>query len=183
MKKTYLCAAIVASLLSASVMSAEVYHDDKNTVTIGGYIDGAMAGGGDDSLHPQLVDPQINFAMTKKVGNGVTVDALAEFGINDRGGKNGVDTRLGSVGIEHDTYGRAVVGTQWAPTYAVTGVADKPVAFANDYLTQDYQGATGSGRADNMISYTNKYVINKSMKVNYGVGFQGSSTYTTGGEY
>ncbi|GAM55931.1 outer membrane protein N, non-specific porin [Vibrio ishigakensis] len=90
------------------------------------------------------------------------------------GGDNTFTTRLGYIGVSHDTFGRAVAGTQWSPYYDVAGVADMPIAFANDFL-YDNHGKLGTGRADKMVSYRNGVDLG-SVGLNFGLGWQGDNS-------
>ena len=173
MKKTLLATAIPAILFASAASATELYSDDVNTFTVGGHISAGIEGSDEGSTGVNSVSPRINFGATRDLGNGFTTDALVEWSINMEGGEQALSTRLGYLGLTHDEYGRVVVGTQWAPTYDVTGVADMPIAFANDFLYNSDMSAMGTGRADDMVSYRNSFAFANNMALNFGLGAQG----------
>jgi predicted porin len=85
-------------------------------------------------------------------------------------------TRLGYVGLSHDKYGRAVIGTQYTPFSDVIGVADDPIWFATD-SAYDNQGNLGTMRGDKMISYRNGVKFSDDFMLNFGLGWQGQHEY------
>lgn len=173
MKKTLLATAIPAMLFASAATATELYSDEVNTLTLGGHISAGLVGSDEDSTNVNSVSPRINFGATRDLGNGFTADGLVEWSINmENGGENALSTRLGYVGLGHDVYGRTAVGIQWAPTYDVSGVADLPIAFANDFLYDDM--SMGGARADNMVSYRNSLDLDNNMSLNLGLGVQGS---------
>ena len=173
MKKTLLATAIPALLVATSVSATELYNDEVNTFSVGGHISGGLTGSDEGETAVNSVSPRINFGATRDLGNGFTADALVEWSINMEGGEQALSTRLGYVGLTHETYGRAAIGTQWAPTYDVTGVADMPIAFANDFLYNDH-GSLGTARADDMVSYRKGFAFGDNMGLNLGLGWQGA---------
>jgi len=173
MKKTLLAIAIPALCVATSVSATELYNDEVNTFSVGGHISGGLTGSDEGETDVNSVSPRINFGATRDLGNGFTADALVEWSINMEGGEQALSTRLGYVGLTHETYGRAAIGTQWAPTYDVTGIADKPIAFANDFLYNDH-GSLGTARADDMLSYRNGIEFGNNMALNLGLGLQGA---------
>ncbi|HBF47266.1 MAG TPA: porin, partial [Shewanella frigidimarina] len=66
----------------------------------------------------------------------------------------------------------AVAGTQWSPYYSVTGLADKTVEFANNFLYSDHYNL-GSARAEKMLSYSNKLDLAAAGNIKFGLGWQG----------
>jgi len=173
MKKTLLATAIPAMLFVSAASATELYSDDINTLTVGGHISAGLVGSDEDSTNVNSVSPRINFGVTRDLGNGFTADGLVEWSINmENGGENALSTRLGYVGLGHEAYGRVAAGIQWAPTYDVAGVADMPIAFANEFLYDDM--SMGGARADNMVSYRNSFAFDNDMSLNLGLGVQGS---------
>lgn len=174
MNKKLLAIAIAAAATNATAV--ELYNDNDTTFAIGGHVSVAVEGSEHRDTGVTAVSPRINFNATHNIGNGFTVDAKGEWALNYLdGGDTAMTTRLGYGGITHEELGRAVVGTQWAPQYNVSGVADKPIAFANDFIYNDH-GALGTGRADKMVSYSNAIVLGEAGTINFGAGWQGAKT-------
>lgn len=173
MKKTILAVAIAS--VSASSFAVELYNNDGTTFSIGGHVSVNVNDSEKGDADVGTNSPRINFNATQELGNGFTADAKGEWALNYlNGGENAFTTRLGYVGLSHDSYGRAVVGTQWAPYYDVAGVADMPVAFANDFI-YDNHGALGTGRADKMVSYRNGFDFDQAGALSFGLGWQGTN--------
>lgn len=179
MKKTLLATAIPALLIANSVAATELYNDDVNSFSVGGHLSAGLTGSDEGNTGVNYVSPRINFTALRDMGNGFTADARVEWSINmGDGGDQALSTRLGYVGLTHDTFGRTALGTQWAPTYDVTGVADMPIAFANDFLYNDH-GNLGTGRAKDMVSYRNGFEFGENMGINLGLGYQGAQNAGT----
>ena len=174
MKKTILAVAIAS--VSASSFAVELYNNDGTTFSIGGHVSVNVNDSEKGDADVGTNSPRINFNATQELGNGFTADAKGEWALNYlNGGENSFTTRLGYVGLSHDSYGRAVVGTQWAPYYDVAGVADMPIAFANDFI-YDNHGALGTGRADKMVSYRNGFDFDQAGELSFALGWQGNNT-------
>lgn len=175
MKKTLLAVAIPAALFANAVSAVELYNDEINTFSIGGHFSAGLTGSDEGNTEVNSVSPRINIEATRDLGNGFTADVKAEWGVNMfEGGENAFETRLGYIGLTHDTYGRAVVGTQWSPYADVALVADMPIAFANDFA-YDNQGSLGTARADKMVSYRKGFDLGNAGALNFGLGWQGTS--------
>lgn len=173
MKKTILAVAIAS--VSASSFAVELYNNDGTTFSIGGHVSVNVNDSEKGDADVGTNSPRINFNATQELGNGFTADAKGEWALNYlNGGENSFTTRLGYVGLSHDSYGRAVVGTQWAPYYDVAGVADMPIAFANDFI-YDNHGALGTGRADKMVSYRNGFDFDQAGELSFALGWQGTN--------
>jgi predicted porin len=176
MKKTLLAVAIPAALFANAVSAVELYKDDVNTFKIGGHMSAGLIGSDEGDTKVNSVSPRINMEAIRDLGNGVVVDAKAEWALNMLdGGDNSFTTRLGYVGATHEDFGRGVIGTQWAPFYDVAGVADMPIAFANDFLYDDH-GNVGTARAKNMVSYRNGLDFGDFGALNLGIGWQGKNS-------
>ncbi|WP_375748981.1 porin [Vibrio sp. HN007] len=180
MNKKILSTAIIGALYTTSSLAVTLYNEDGTTFSVGGHVSVALdSHGGEDATGKEevgisSVSPRININATHDVGNGYTVDAKGEWALNMLdGGDNSFTTRLGYVGLSHDVNGRLVVGTQWAPYYDVAGVADMPIAFANDFIYDDH-GNLGTGRGNDMVSYRNGIEFSNNMSLNLGVAWQGS---------
>ncbi|NOH25960.1 porin [Vibrio europaeus] len=173
MKKTILAVAIAS--VSASSFAVELYNNDGTTFSIGGHVSVNVNDSEKGDADVGTNSPRINFNATQELGNGFTADAKGEWALNYlNGGENAFTTRLGYVGLSHDSYGRAVVGTQWAPYYDVAGVADMPIAFANDFI-YDNHSELGTGRADKMVSYRNGFDFDQAGELSFALGWQGTN--------
>ncbi|WP_261886430.1 porin [Vibrio pomeroyi] len=186
MNKKLLALAISGAVFGTQAVAVELYNEDGTTFSVGGHVSVAV---GDvnsddrqnsDDIGVETVSPRINFGATHELGNGFTADAKGEWALNMLdGGDESFTTRLGYVGLSHDDYGRAAVGTQWAPYYNVAGVADMPIAFANDFIYEDH-GNLGTGRGEEMVSYANAIDFGNAGSLGLGVAWQGRKVESTG---
>ncbi|MGF1697082.1 porin [Vibrio lamellibrachiae] len=180
MNKKLLAVAIAASAFGTQAVAVELYNNDGTTFAVGGHVSVNLNGSDDGATEVGTNSSRINMTATQDVGNGFTVDTRGEWALNFLdGGEESFTTRLGYVGVTHEDFGRAVAGTQWAPYYDVAGVADMPIAFANDFL-YTLHGEMGTGRGENMVSYRNGFDFAEAGAVNFGLAWQGqqSVTYT-----
>ncbi len=176
MNKKLLALAISGAVFGTQAVAVELYNEDGTTFSVGGHVSVNLNGSENGDTDVGADSPRINFNATQELSNGFTADAKGEWALNYlEGGEETFTTRLGYVGLTHDDFGRAVVGTQWAPYYDVAGVADMPIAFANDFI-YDNHGALGTGRADKMVSYRNGFELGEAGKVTIGLGWQGTQT-------
>ncbi|CAM3071048.1 porin [Vibrio rarus] len=176
MKKTLLASVIAGVTFAGQSFAVELYNNDGSTFSVGGHISMGVGNDADDDVKVQSVSPRININATQDIGSGFTVDAKAEWGLNTlEGGDNSFSTRLGYIGITHDMWGRAVAGTQWSPYYDVAGVADMPIAFANDFLYTNHYNL-GSARAERMLSYRKTFMMGDNFGLNLGAGWQGKNS-------
>ena len=187
MKMKSLAIAVASTLFaSSSAFAAQVYSGDGTTLAIGGYVDVGVGEYYETEVKVHQISPRINIEGKKDIGNGVTVDAKGEWGLNYLdGGDTSFSTRLGYLGATHEKAGRVVVGTQWSPYYDVAGVADMPIAFANDFLYATGMYDLGSARAEKMVSYRNTLALGRDISLNLGVGWQGKqsdASYDTRGQ-
>ncbi|MGR5251756.1 porin [Vibrio astriarenae] len=180
MNKNILAIAIAAATFGTQAVAVEVYNNDGTTFAIGGHVTAALAGGEERDTTVEAVSPRINMTATQDMGNGFTVDARGEWSLNflENGG-NSFSTRLGYIGLTHEEMGRAVIGTQWAPFYDIAGVTDMPIAFANDFLYDGFQGEdfakVGITRADQMVSYRNGFEFGEAGALDFGLAWQGKA--------
>ncbi len=177
MKMKALAVAVAALACGTQAFAAEIYNDANGTsMAIGGHVSvgvGEYDSSGDVKVHQ--VSPRLNVGGKKDIGNGVTVDAKGEWALNYlNGGESSFSTRLGYIGATHEQFGRVVVGTQWSPYYDVGGVADMPIAFANDFLYSNHN-ELGSGRAERMVSYRKAFQFGDGFAFNLGLGWQGDN--------
>lgn len=185
-QKTRIAIALSTVFIIPTGYAYEVYADEDNSFSIGGHLSAGIAGDTGDNGDAQVnaPSPRINFEGKRGLTQDLTFDAKIEWGLNylnnDYNGDPGKETnhdilssRLGYVGATHTTIGRVVVGRQWSPYYSVMGIADTPVAFANDFLYQD-QGNLGTARANKMVSYGKGFNLSESMALKFGAGWQGT---------
>lgn len=175
MKIKLLAALVAATACGSNAFAAEVYNSEGTTLSIGGHVSvGVGEYDTNDDVDVEQVSPRINIAGSQDVGNGVVVDMKGEWSVNLLdGGAKSFDTRLGYIGVTHEEMGRMVVGTQWSPYYDIGGVADMPIAFANDFL---YDYLMGGARAERMVSYRKSFAVGEDGMFNLGLGWQGDET-------
>ncbi|MBY6198324.1 porin [Vibrio hangzhouensis] len=178
MNKKFIALAVAAAAFGTTAQAVELYNKDGSTFSIGGHATVGVAGGDEDHFAVDEKSPRINMEATQDLGNGFTADVKGEWALNMlNGGDTSFKTRLGYIGVSHDDYGRVAAGTQWSPYYSAAGIADMPIAFANDFL-YDNHGALGTGRADKMVAYTNGFDFANAGALNFGLGWQGSADIT-----
>lgn len=182
MNKKFIALAVAAAAFGTSAQAVELYNKDGSTFSVGGHLTVGIDGSESQDAAVDSVSPRINMEATQDLGNGFTADAKVEFQTNMLdGGDNSFTTRLGYIGVGHEQYGRLAAGTQWSPYYAAAGIADLPIAFANDFL-YDNHGALGTGRADRMVAYTNAFDFDNAGAFNFGLAWQGAGSDFTGFE-
>ncbi|CAH0527945.1 hypothetical protein CTH30272_01594 [Allocatenococcus thiocycli] len=175
MKMKALAVAVAALACGTQAFAAEIYNSDGTSLSIGGHVSVGVGEYNDEDVKVHQVSPRINVAGKKDIGNGVTVDAKGEWALNYlNGGDQSFSTRLGYIGATHEQLGRLVVGTQWTPYYDVGGVADLPIAFANDFLYSNYY-ELGSARGEKMVSYRKGFQFGEGFAFNLGLGWQGQN--------
>ncbi len=179
MKMKALAVAVAALACGTQAFAAEVYNSaDGTSLSIGGHVSvglGEYDSSGDVKVNE--VSPRLNVGAKKDIGNGVTVDAKGEWQLNfiEGGETSFTKTRLGYIGATHEQLGRVVVGTQWTPYYDVAGVADLPIAFANDFLYGSGYYELGSSRGEKMVSYRKGFQFGEGFAFNLGLGWQGDN--------
>ncbi|WCP69140.1 porin [Vibrio tubiashii] len=175
-----LAVSIAAAACGTNAFAAEIYNSEGSTLSLGGYVDvGIGEYGSSKEVEVHQVSPRLNVGGTQDLGNGITVDAKGEWALNYLGGGDtSFTTRLGYIGASHEQAGRIAFGTQWAPYYDVAGVADMPIAFANDFLYSNH-GNLATARGDKMVTYRNSLSLAEDMSLSLGLGWQGKHTDTT----
>lgn len=172
MNKTLIAGAILASLVAPTVSAIEIYKDDKNAVSIGGFID-ARAIHTQDTTEVVNGASRINFGFERALSHDWRAFALLEWGINPFGSSeivynNKFETvqdeffynRLGYAGLSHDTWGTLTIGKQWGAWYDVVYgtnygfVWDGNAAGVYTY-NKDDGAVNGTGRGDKVIQYRN----------------------------
>ncbi|WHP65902.1 porin [Vibrio harveyi] len=176
MKMKTLAVAVAALACGSQAFAVEVYNSEGTSLSIGGHVSINLNGSDEGETDVGTNSPRINLAGKKDIGNGITVDAKGEWQLNYlNGGENSFTTRLGYIGASHEQFGRVVGGTQWSPYYDVAGVADLPIAYANDFLYENHNNL-GSGRAEKMLSYRKSFEFSEGFVFNLGLGWQGKQT-------
>ncbi|EIZ9928628.1 porin [Vibrio parahaemolyticus] len=175
MKMKTLAVAVAALACGSQAFAAEVYNSEGTSLSIGGHVSVNLNGSDEGETDVGTNSPRINLAGKKDIGNGITIDAKGEWQLNYlNGGENSFTTRLGYIGATHEQFGRVVGGTQWSPYYDVAGVADLPIAYANDFLYENHNNL-GSGRAEKMLSYRKSFEFGEGFVFNLGLGWQGKN--------
>ncbi|MBB1369597.1 MULTISPECIES: porin [Pseudoalteromonas] len=170
----------LATLLSVSILAApavsavEVYKDDKNAVSIGGYIDVRAI---NTQNQTEIVNgaSRINFAFKRQLKNDWEALALIEWGVNPVGNSDIVYNnrfesiqdeflynRLGYAGLSHDKYGQITIGKQWGSWFDVVYATNYSYVWdgnaAGVYTYNKDDGAVnGTGRGDKTLQYRNTY--------------------------
>ncbi|MEH6451460.1 MAG: porin [Psychromonas sp.] len=176
MKKTLLAITIPTILFANSVSAVKLYQDEVNTFSIGGHISVGLAGSEEGNTKVESLSPRINIGATRDLGEGFMLDLRSEWWVNVlEGGEQAFTTRLGYIGLTHDTYGRAVIGTQWSPYYSVAGIAERTVAFGNQFLYNNHYNL-GTARAEKMLSYSKNLELGEAGTVIMAAGWQGEHT-------
>ncbi|TMN32603.1 porin, partial [Pseudoalteromonas sp. S2755] len=174
MKRT-LAATLIASVTTIPTVNAiEIFKDEKNSVTIGGFIDARVI---NTQGETELVNgaSRINFDFKRQLKNNWQAFALLEWGVNPVGSSDIVYSnrfesiqdeflynRLGYVGIKHDEYGQVTLGKQWGAWYDVVYSTNYSLVWdgnaAGVYTYNKDDGAiNGTGRGDKVLQYRNQF--------------------------
>ncbi|MGF1777713.1 porin [Vibrio nomapromontoriensis] len=177
MNKTLLALAVTAAAIGTQANALEVYNKEGTQMSIGGHatigLTGAHAG---KDARVTETSPRINIEVIQDIGHGFKADFKAEWAMNMlEGGKDTFKTRLGYIGLGHETYGRIAAGTQWSPYYMAAGVVDTPIGWSNDFL-YDNHGFFGTARADKLAAYYNTIDFGDAGALTVGAGWQGANS-------
>ncbi|MEI5639465.1 MULTISPECIES: porin [unclassified Pseudoalteromonas] len=174
MKRT-LAATLIASVLTAPIATAiELYKDEQNSVSVGGFIDARIIHTQNES---ELVNgaSRVNFGFKRQLKDDWLAFALLEWGVNPVGNSDIVYNnrfeskqdeflynRLGYVGIEHQDYGQITLGKQWGAWYDVVYSTNYSLVWdgnaAGVYTYNKDDGAiNGTGRGDKVLQYRNNF--------------------------
>ncbi|MCL1049478.1 porin [Shewanella abyssi] len=179
MKKTLVASALAAVIFVPTASAIEVYKDDKNAVEIGGWIDARVINT-QGATEVENGSSRINFGFTRNMGDGWKTFAKIEWGVNLVGNSsitnssnNGgneftsesndfLSTRLGYVGLAHDTYGSLTIGKQWGAWYDVVYNTNLVNTWdgntSGTYTLNKADGAiNGTGRGDKTVQYRNAF--------------------------
>ncbi|WP_394132840.1 porin [Shewanella maritima] len=175
MKKSLVASALAAAMFVPAASAIEIYKDDRNTVSIGGYVDARIYHGQSET---ELVNgaSRINFGFDRNMGNGWSANALFEWGVNPFGDSkikydndalgyengNFLSNRLGYVGLAHDDYGQITFGKQWGAWYDVVYATNNVIVWDGDasgtYTFNKGDGSVnGTGRGDKTVQYRNAF--------------------------
>ncbi|MCG9789133.1 porin [Vibrio mediterranei] len=177
MNKTLLALAVTAAAIGTQANALEIYNKEGTQMSVGGHVTIGLTGAhkGQDARVEQK-SPRINLEVIQDIGHGFKADFKAEWAMNMlEGGKNTFTTRLGYIGLGHETYGRIAAGTQWSPYYMAAGVVDTPIGWSNDFL-YDNHGFFGTARADKLAAYSNTVDFGDAGALTFGGGWQGANT-------
>ncbi|GAL26597.1 outer membrane porin putative [Vibrio variabilis] len=175
MKKSLLSALVVTALTSASAMAAHTFVNDAgDSLTIDGRFDLRYQDKG-EGHNGEWNSGSSRFGLKGVMGldNGWTGFGHAEWGYNSGANGNNIYDRLLYAGVEHEKYGKIAAGTkQWSTFYDVAWYTDLGRVFgtrgSGAYNLSDWGIASGTGRAENSITYRNS--INEDLS--YGFTYQ-----------
>jgi predicted porin len=179
MKKTLVASALAAVIFVPTASAIEVYKDDKNAVEIGGWIDARVINT-QGATEVENGSSRINFGFTRDMGDGWKTFAKIEWGVNLVGNSSitnsssndgneftsesndFLSTRLGYVGLAHDTYGALTIGKQWGAWYDVVYNTNLVNTWdgntSGTYTLNKADGAiNGTGRGDKTVQYRNAF--------------------------
>ncbi|MCJ2376241.1 porin [Vibrio sp. ZSDZ34] len=179
MNKTLLALAVTTAAIGTQANALEIYNQDGTQMSIGGHATvGLTSAHAGKDARVEEKSPRINLEVIQDLGNGFKADFKAEWQMNMlEGAKNTFKTRLGYIGVGHDTYGRVALGTQWSPYYMAAGVVDTPIGWSNDFL-YDNHGFFGTARAEKLAAYSNTVDFGDAGALTIGVGWQGANSTT-----
>jgi predicted porin len=188
MNKTLLALAVTAAAIGTQANALEVFNDGTTTASIGGHATVAFKSDESGKRAGAVVQnekaPRINFEAITDLGNGLKADMKGEWAINmENGGENAFTTRLGYIGLTHETAGRLALGTQWSQYYmGAAAVVDQPIAWSNDFVYEN-QGKLGTARGENLAAYSNAFDFGDAGSLEFGAGWQGAKSDEDGVDY
>ncbi|USD66154.1 porin [Vibrio sp. SCSIO 43136] len=175
MKKSTLSATILALLTTSSAFAAHTFTNDAgDSLTLDGRFDLRYQDKGEEH-NGEWNSGSSRFGLKGQMNldNDWKGFGHAEWGYNSGANGDNIYDRLLYAGVEHDKYGKIAVGTkQWSTFYDVAWYTDMGRVFGTRgsgvYNLSDWGIASGTGRAENSITYRNS--LNE--KVNYGFTYQ-----------
>ncbi|QSH55914.1 porin [Photobacterium damselae subsp. damselae] len=167
MMKKILALSISAACIATSAQAATVYQNGDSKVTIGGrlavkaqYTESTK----DTSSTTELenASSRINFGFEHRMTQNWLAGAKAEWGYDAlSSGKQEFSNRLGNLYFANQDAGLITVGKQWSTYYDITGWTDVFWIYGGEasgtYDGRDGHGGSGTGRADDAISYRNSF--------------------------
>ena len=174
MKRTHTALFVAGMLAIPTANAIEIYNDQTNSVTVGGFIDARVI---NTQGETEVVNgaSRINFDFMRQLKNGWQAFALLEWGVNPVGSSDIVYSnrfesiqdeflynRLGYVGLKHEDYGQVTLGKQWGAWYDVVYNTNYSLVWdgnaAGVYTYNKDDGAVnGTGRGDKVLQYRNTW--------------------------
>ena len=174
MKRTHTALFVAGMLAIPTANAIEIYNDQTNSVTVGGFIDARVI---NTQGETEVVNgaSRINFDFKRQLKNGWQAFALLEWGVNPVGSSDIVYSnrfesiqdeflynRLGYVGLKHADYGQVTLGKQWGAWYDVVYNTNYSLVWdgnaAGVYTYNKDDGAVnGTGRGDKVLQYRNTW--------------------------
>ena len=170
MKKTILAAAI---LLAGAANAAEVYNDDTTTISLGGSFRGHVAIQDSDDVNFEDAGSRFDIKAAKTLVNGLKPFGQMEIKYKDVSGLDTLYINNAFLGLEHDVYGKLVLGKK-------LGLGDDLVMNDFSYENGAYyhqDNVAGSGTED-QLEYSKAFGGAKVV-----VGLIDQDTYAIGGTY
>jgi len=170
MKKTILAAAI---LLAGAANAAEVYNDDTTTISLGGSFRGHVAIQDSNDVNFEDAGSRFDIKAAKTLDNGLKAFGQMEIKYTDVSGLDTLYINNAFLGLEHDVYGKLVLGKK-------LGLGDDLVMNDFSYENGAYyhqDNAAGSGTED-QLEYSKTFGGAKVV-----VGLINQDTYAIGGTY
>ncbi|MCW8336575.1 porin, partial [Vibrio paucivorans] len=175
MKKSIVSAVVLAALTTSSAFAAHTFVNDAgDSLTLDGRFDVRYHDKGGDH-QGEWNSGSSRFGLKGQMGldDGWTGFGHAEWGYNSGANGDNIYDRLLYAGVEHEKYGKIAAGTkQWSTFYDVAWFTDMGRLFGSRgsgyYNLSDWGIASGTGRAENSITYRNS--INEKWK--YGFTYQ-----------
>lgn len=175
MKKTALSALILATLASGNTFAAHTFTNDAgDSLTLDGRFEARYQdrGGNDEG---EWNSGSSRFGLKGQMGldNDWVGFGHAEWGYNSGANGDNIYDRLLYAGVQHEKYGKIAAGTkQWSTFYDIAWFTDMGRIFGSRgsgvYNLADWGISSGTGRAENSITYRNS--INE--KISYGFTYQ-----------
>ncbi|EKA7398766.1 porin [Vibrio parahaemolyticus] len=177
MKKSTLSAVILAVLTSSSALAAHTFVNDAgDSLTLDGRFDLRYQDrGGNDQGEWNSGSSRFGLKGQMSLDNNWAAFGHAEWGYNSGENGNNIYDRLLYAGVQHEKYGKIAAGTkQWSTFYDVAWFTDLGRVFGTRasgvYNLSDWGISSGTGRAENSITYRNKINDN----ISYGFTYQTS---------
>ena len=165
--------AVLAALAAGNAAAYTAENDNGDSLTFHGRFEARYQDNGGDS-EPVVNSGSSRFGVLakKNLANDWTGIAHAEWGFNSGASGTDIYDRLLYSGLEHDTYGKILVGTkQWGVIYDVAWFADLGRTYgsrgAGYYNLSDWGISSGHGRAANSITYRNSITDNLKFGLQY----------------
>ena len=174
--KLTMTAMLVALASGPALADYTVTNENGDSLTLNGRFEVRYQdNGGDSDGVFNSGSSRIGLMGIKNFDNGWKGIGHAEWGINAGSNGNDIYDRLLYAGVEHDTYGKILVGTkQWSTFYDVAWFADLGRTYGSRasgyYNLADWGISSGLGRAENSITYRN----NIGDRFKYGFTYQGT---------